>query len=140
MKLIQPDTARAALAAGRLLGGMDELCTYAYDVCRRSISTENIAQWLTFINDPSNSVDGSATPDRLDSIFGHYAAMLRSDVFNFLTITLPNILQADSLPGTGGSASINGRDKLLDIFSEVPFSLFKSVVESPTFQIGSVIC
>lgn len=141
MNLIQPENARAVLAAGCLLGGMSDLCTFAYDVCRNSLSVETIDQWLQFVDTTPSSGDGTATPDLPQtSVFGLYAQRLRDDVFHFL-VTLPEVLestppQQDASSGSGGSSA---RDVLLQAYSRVPFELFKSAVESPTFRIGEYL-
>ncbi|KAH8108169.1 hypothetical protein BXZ70DRAFT_42577 [Cristinia sonorae] len=148
--LVHSENARAALAAACLLGGMDDLCNYAYDICRQSISVDNISEWLEFVETIPTPSDGSSTPiepqhlpPSRTAVFGPYAERLKSDVFSFLVVTLPNILNINgvSSPGTPQgdrhSPSDAGRDTLLQVFSRVPFDLFKAAVESPTFQIGS---
>ncbi len=133
--MIHPQNARAVLAAGCLLGGMDDLCAFAYDVCRRSLSVETIDQWLHFADTIPPSKDGSATPDLPQtSVFGLYAQRIRDDVFHFL-VSLPDILEsAPSQPDTSsGAAATTPRDVLLQVYSRVPFELFKSAVESPAF-------
>ncbi|KAH7889255.1 hypothetical protein F5I97DRAFT_1801567 [Phlebopus sp. FC_14] len=140
INLIRPENARGVLAAGCLLGGMDDLCGYAYEACRQSINVETITEWLEFIDGIPLSSDGTLTPEQpLPSLFGHYAQRLREDVFHFLVVTLPNALEVYSPAATenGSSQGHAGRAALLQIFSLVPFDMFKAAVESPTFQIGS---
>ncbi|OBZ75374.1 BTB/POZ domain-containing protein 2 [Grifola frondosa] len=114
--LIRPENARSVLAGGCLLGGMDDLCGYAYE---------------------------QPLPPPRTAVFGSYADRLRRDVFQFLVVTLPHMLNVGSAatpttPSADGSASADaGRDTLLQVFARVPFDLFKTAVESPTFQIGS---
>ncbi|KAL1756522.1 hypothetical protein FB107DRAFT_261068 [Schizophyllum commune] len=154
LRLVHPDNARGVLAAACLLGGMDELCEFAYDVCRRHISLDNIGSWLDFVEIP-DTTSGSVTPLRSGTpmlpgtptmatppplpqpttLFGLYTQRLRSDVFNFLVVTLPASLDLSDTSQNGSEPS--GRDVLMQIFAQVPFELFKSAVESPTFQIGS---
>ncbi|KIP07968.1 hypothetical protein PHLGIDRAFT_127315 [Phlebiopsis gigantea 11061_1 CR5-6] len=156
---LRPENARAVLAAACLLGGMDDLCAYAYELCRQSISIENIGGWLEFVEaipppppSSSSSSDGSSTPiephqmQSPTAVFGPYAQRLRDDVFHFLAARLPSILNVGvlSTPATpqpdasaGAAPSDAGRDTLLQIYARVPFDLFKAAVESPTFQIGS---
>ncbi|KAF4576447.1 hypothetical protein EYR36_004424 [Pleurotus pulmonarius] len=137
---IRPDNARAVLAAGCLLGGMEELCQYAYEACRQSLSVDNIGHWIEFIGSLPPPSDGSTTPEPLPTtIFGAYADRLREDVFHFLVVTLPEILdvRGTSTPQTQQPQGPSGREVLLQIFSRVPFEIFKAAVESPTFQIGS---
>lgn len=137
LSLIRPDNARGVLAAGCLLGGMDELCGYAYDACRQSISVETINEWLEFIDTIPSSPDGSLTPElSLTSVFGHFAQRLRDDVFHFLVVTLPNALEINSSESDPSQVH-TGRDTLLRVFSLVPFDMFKSAVESRAFEIGS---
>lgn len=137
LTLIRPENARAVLAAGCLLGGMDEFCQWAYEACRRSISVESIGSWMEFLDAIPTSADGSTSPDPPPpSVFGFYAQKLRDDVFHFLVVTLPEVLEVQVAqehvsPGT------NGRDILLQVYSLVPFEMFKAAVESPTFQIGA---
>lgn len=138
MNLIRPENARAVLAAASLLGGMDDLCAYAYGVCRRSLSVDTIDQWLQFVDTIPSSGDGSVTPDLPQtSVFGLYAQRLRDDVFHFL-VTLPEMLEGapSQQDASSASSASNARDVLLQVYSRVPFELFKSAVESPTFRIG----
>ncbi|EIN07815.1 hypothetical protein PUNSTDRAFT_144335 [Punctularia strigosozonata HHB-11173 SS5] len=144
--LVRAENARGVLAAGCLLGGVEELCTYAYEACRQSITVETIDSWLAFSDlgpTPSSALSSPSTPT-MDltphpqlppTIFGLYAHRLRDDVFNFLVVQLPQILGVN--PGTGASPNADGRATLLQIYARVPFDLFKAAVESPTFQIGS---
>lgn len=127
---LDSSNARAVLAAACLLGGMDDLCSYAYQACRDSISVETINEWIEFVDSLSPS-DGSATPSELTkpTIYGPYAAQLRTDVLHFLVVTLPSILEVQSPTSTG-------RETLLQVLARVPFDLFKYTVESPTFLIG----
>ena len=135
LNLIRPDNARAVLAAGCLLGGMDELCQYSYNVCRQSMSVETIGAWIEFI-DSIPQGEGTVTPDLPSTtVFGQYAQRLRDDVFHFLVVTLPEVLEVQQ-PHQEPSSNPNGRDILLRIYSRVPFEMFKSAVESPTFMIG----
>ncbi|KDQ33165.1 hypothetical protein PLEOSDRAFT_1052017 [Pleurotus ostreatus PC15] len=141
---IRPDNARAVLAAGCLLGGMEELCQYAYETCRQSLSVENIVHWIEFIGSLPPPSDGSTTPEPLPTtIFGAYADRLREDVFHFLVVTLPEVLDARGTSTSPPQSQTqqpqgpSGREVLLQIFSRVPFEIFKAAVESPTFQIGS---
>ncbi|THU90681.1 hypothetical protein K435DRAFT_841334 [Dendrothele bispora CBS 962.96] len=135
---IQPHNARAVLAAGCLLGGMEELCEYAYETCKRSISVDTINSWLEFIDKLPATSSGTETPDVSPiSVFGFYAQRIRDDIFHFLVVTLPEILELHSTPnnGTPSSPEPTGREVLLQVFSRVPFEMFKAAVESPNFQI-----
>lgn len=143
LRLIRPDNARAVLAAGCLLGGMDDLCQFAYETCRQSINVNTIGSWLEFVDTlPPSSPDGSSTPDIPPvTVFGHFAQRIRDNVFHFLVVTLPEVLEVhatpDSVPSTPSGSGPSGREVLLQIFSRVPFEMFKAAVESPTFNIGS---
>lgn len=118
---------------------MDDLCQYSYNVCRQSMSVETIGAWVEFIDTIRSSTDGTATPDvPPTSVFGQYAQRLRDDVFHFLVVTLPEILEVQR-PQDEAASVPNGRDVLLQIYSRVPFEMFKSAVESPTFMIGTYI-
>ncbi|KAK7467066.1 hypothetical protein VKT23_004127 [Stygiomarasmius scandens] len=137
---IQSHNARAVLAAGCLLGGMEELCEYAYETCKRSISVDTINSWLEFIDRIPAASNGIETPDVSPvSVFGFYAQRIRDDVFHFLVVTLPEVLELNSpsADGTPSSPELNGREVLLQVFSRVPFEMFKAAIESPNFQIGS---
>ncbi|KAF8626238.1 hypothetical protein AX15_004918 [Amanita polypyramis BW_CC] len=136
LNLIRPDNARAVLAAGCLLGGMNDLCQFACDTCRRSITVDSIGEWLVFVDSIPSPVDGTTTPDLSTiSLFGQYALRLRDDVFHFLVVMLPEILEIHKCPQEQSGAK--GRDLLLQIYARAPFEMFKAAVESPTFQIGS---
>jgi hypothetical protein len=139
--LIRPENARGVLAAGCLLGGMDDLCNYTYDVCCRAINLDTIASWLALVD--TIPPDSAETPESPPSIFGCYAPRFRSDVLHFLIVTLPASLDSGDLlaPSRSDPASLpstpSGRDTLLRVFSQTPFDIFKAAVESPAFQIGS---
>ncbi|EJF62589.1 hypothetical protein DICSQDRAFT_135558 [Dichomitus squalens LYAD-421 SS1] len=147
---IRPENARAVLAAACLLGRMDDLCNYAYEVCRQSISLDTLPSWLEFVDSVPAPSDGSSTPiveqhqHLRTAVFGSYAQRLRDDVFNFLIVTLPNLVNfggqatpTTPLPESSSTPTDAGRDTLLQVFARVPFDLFKAAVESPTFQLGS---
>jgi hypothetical protein len=135
LSLIRPENARAVLAAGCLLGGMDDLCQFAYETCRRSITIDTISEWLSFVEAIPPTADGTATPESSTlSVFGQYTPRLRDDVFHFLVVILPEILEIHKPPQE--QTGQTGRDLLLQIYARAPFELFKSAVESPTFQIG----
>ncbi|KAG6874076.1 hypothetical protein C0995_006933 [Termitomyces sp. Mi166 len=137
LNLIRPHNARSVLAAGCLLGGMDDLCAYAYEACRQSISVDTIGNWVEFIDSIPSSSDGTTTPDLpKTSIFGLYAQRFRDDVFHFLVDTLPEFLDVHHAPSDRSPASgPSGRDVLLQIYSRVPFEMFKTAVESPSFRV-----
>ena len=135
LNLIRPENARAVLAAGCLLGGMEELCQYSYTVCRQSMSVETISSWLEFVDTIPFQTDGTSTPEMPSTtVFGQYAQRLRDDVFHFLVVTLPEVLEVTR--PHHDSSSTSGRDALLQIYARVPFEMFKTAVESPTFMIG----
>ena len=122
---------------------MDDLCNYAYDICRQTINADTIASWLALVD--TIPPDGAATPESPpppSSIFGFYAQRFRSDVLHFLMVTLPASLDsADPLPPSRSDpapqpSAPSRRDTLLRIFSQTPFDIFKEAVESPIFQIG----
>lgn len=100
------------------------------------MSIDNIAEWLKFVDSgPSSSNGLSPTDMPSTSIFGIYAQRLRDDIFSYLVVTLPHVLDIQSTsPVESGSSQ--SRDTLLQVFSLVPFDMFKNAVESPTFQIG----
>lgn len=128
------------LAAGCLLGGMEDLCQYAYEVCRRSLSVETIGAWLDFIDAiPPPPSNGSASPEAVPTVFGHFAQRLREDVFHFLVVTLPEVLEVRQPPQPDAVAGSTGRDVLLQVYAQVPFEMFKTAVESPTFNIGTFL-
>jgi hypothetical protein len=136
LNLIRPENARAVLAAGCLLGGMDDLCQFAHETCRRSITVDNIGEWLAFVDTIPPSAEGK--PDLSSvSLFGQYALRLRNDVLHFLVVVLPEVLEIHK-PSQEQHHGTKGRDVLLRIFARAPFELFKAAVESPTFQIGAL--
>lgn len=97
------------------------------------MSIETISLWLEFVDNVPSSTDGSASPSL--SVFGQYAQRLRDDVFHFLVVTLPEVLEVTRSPHDPMSSS-SGRDALLQIYARVPFEMFRAAVESPTFSIG----
>ncbi|KAH9929649.1 hypothetical protein B0H21DRAFT_781135 [Amylocystis lapponica] len=148
LNLIRPENARAVLAAGCLLGHMDDLCNYAYQVCRQSITVDNISSWLEFVDAIPSPSDGRSTPiephqlsPSRTAVFGPYAQRLKEDLLMFLVVALPNALnvggQATPVTPHPDETPDAGRDALLQVYARVPFDLFKAAIESPTFQIGS---
>jgi len=150
LNMINPQNARAVLAAGCLLGRMDDFCNYAYEVCRQTITVDNISSWLEFVDTIPTPSDGTSTPveqhqlpPSRTAVFGPYAQRLRDDIFNFLVVTLPHMLNVGgqatpASPHPDGNVPPDaGRETLLQVFALVPFDMFKAAVESPTFQIGS---
>ena len=136
---------------------MHDLCEHAYEACRQSITQTSVHEWLEFVESVSCTPpqSGSASPQvnvqsitSTTSVFGPYAQRLRDDVLEYLVVTLPaalNIPQRGPANGTvspspeshsPSSQHGSGRDALLDVFSRVPFDLFKTAMESPAFQIG----
>jgi hypothetical protein len=105
------------------------------------MNVDTIAEWLKFVDSPPTSSGMSPTDMHSTSVFGIYAQRLRDDIFNYLVVTLPNLLEAHSTsPAEPGlSQCAGGRDTLLRVFSLVPFDMFKTAVESPIFQIGTLL-
>jgi len=100
------------------------------------MSVETISLWLEFIDSPPSSTDGSTSPGMPStSVFGQYAQKLRDDVFHFLVVTLPEVLEVTRTQQDSMTIS-SGRDALLQIYARVPFEMFRAAVESPTFSIG----
>lgn len=119
---------------------MDDLCIYSYETCKRSMSIDNIADWLKFVDSGPSSDSLSPTEMSSTSIFGLYAQRLRNDIFTYLVVTLPHVLAIQSTSPVESDSS-QSRDTLLQVFSLIPFDMFKTAVESPTFQIGMpLIC
>lgn len=93
--------------------------------------------WLEFVDSTRGAGgDGASTPDLpTTSVFGVYAQRLRDEVFHYLVVMLPEVLEVQN-PSQDSPSGRTGRDALLQVYSQVPFEMFKSAVESPTFQIG----
>jgi len=100
------------------------------------MSVETIGLWLEFADNAPSSTDGSTSPGMPStSVFGQYAQKLRDDVFHFLVVTLPEVLEV-TRPQQDPMTTSSGRDALLQIYARVPFEMFRAAVESPTFSIG----
>jgi hypothetical protein len=98
------------------------------------MSVQTVVPWLEFVDSVPSSADGSTSPNMPStSVYGQYAQKLRDDVFHFLVVTLPEVLEV-TRPQQDSSSS--GRDALLQIYARVPFEMFRAAVESPTFSIG----
>lgn len=145
---IRPENARGVLAAACLLGHMDDLANYAYEICRQSITLDTLPTWLEFVELFPAPSDGSATPvveqNMRTAVYGPYAQRLRDDVFHFLIVTLPNLVNfgekaTPTTPLSEGASqhSDAGRETLVQVFARVPFDLFKAAIESPAFQLGA---
>lgn len=153
---LTPENSRAVLAAACLLGGMDDLCMAAYEICRDTISTETIQDWLHLLDgyrpSPSPSSPATSNPGTPVAevnghgpmgILGTYGKRLREDVFSFLVVTLPVSLQAfpthsqrAAPAAVDGAMAESGLDALLRIYAMLPFDVFKHAVESPAFPVG----
>ncbi|KAF8528221.1 hypothetical protein BU17DRAFT_73822 [Hysterangium stoloniferum] len=139
LEMLRPNNARAVLAAACFLGGLPDLCAYAYETCRASISVDTVDEWVRFVETiPAPPEEGGPT-DVPTSVFGPYAGQLRADVFQFLVATLPHDLQA--FPGSEGAQAANGGasglESLLHIYARVPFDMFKQAIEAQELPIGS---
>jgi len=135
--MLRPNNARAVLAAACFLGGLPDLCSYAYDTCRSSIAVDTIDEWLQFVETIPPPPEEGRPVDVPSSVFGPYAAKLRADVFHFLVVTLPQTLQAfPAATSDGADGRAAGLDNLLHVYARVPFDIFKHAVESPEFPIG----
>ena len=139
--------ARAVLAAACLLGGVNDLCERAYHVCKDSIRVDSIEDWLKWVDDHSSpfrshspsssavSTPRSPSPQSAQevpvaSIYGPYAQMLRDDVLEFLTVSLPSILLADS-ETSKTEMSGDATEALLRVFSRVPFDSQSTPTQTP---------
>src|SRR5260221_11773322 len=101
---------------------MEELCQYSYTACRQSMSVETIGLWLEFVDNVPSSTDGSTSPSMPSiSIFGQYAQKLRDDVFHFLVVTLPEVLEVTKAQHDSMLNS-SGRDACLQIYELLPFA------------------
>lgn len=116
---IQPSNAREALAAACLLGGMDELCSYSYEMCVRSLTPESIDEWIKFVDGMPSSQEAAEA-----HLLGQYAPKLQQRVFDYLVKTLPDVLLQ----------AADGRSKLVHIYSGAPFDIFKAALESTSFK------
>lgn len=120
---IQPSNAREALAAACLLGGMDELCSYSYEMCVRSLTPESIDEWIKFVDGMPSSQEAAEA-----HLLGQYAPKLQQRVFDYLVKTLPDVLLQ----------AADGRSKLVHIYSGAPFDIFKAALESTSFKTGAI--
>jgi hypothetical protein len=148
-KMLSPANARATLASACLLGGMEELCAKAYTICKESIRVDTIEEWLAWADahqalHPSSALNGHSpntsapstprspsSPSPLSaqerqvsagpSIFGPYAQMLRDDALEFLIVSLPAILIADTNESDKSEIGGEALEALLRVFSRVSF-------------------
>jgi hypothetical protein len=103
---------------------------------------DTITGWLDFADAIPPLSDGASTPGMSPtSVFGQYAQRLKDDVFRFLVVTLPTVLEISSSSPAQSESSTSlvkdsGRDTLLQIYSRVPFDMFKAAVESTAFHVG----
>ncbi|KZT44112.1 hypothetical protein SISSUDRAFT_334510 [Sistotremastrum suecicum HHB10207 ss-3] len=142
LRSINTANARGVLAAGCLLGGMNELCVQAYEMCQQSISAETIDDWIQFADKRAHlaSTQGEIIPNSFDD----YANRLRAHVMQFIIVDLPSHLHAFSgeasspgATGANGSMPADGMEILLNVYSRIPFDIFKAAVESPALAVGS---
>jgi len=150
LQLVHPQNALSVLASACYLGGMDDLAAHAYAVCKSSVSLDTLPAWIEFVESlVGDDVDlKTMTSDREKdgsnvrrSILGIYAERLRDDVMNFFIAALPKELGAfdpqPSVPPPSAqtpSASPDrpsGYEAYLRLFTLLPYSLFKSCIESP---------
>ena len=97
---------------------------------------ETIGLWLEFVDNVPSSPDDTTSPTMPSTaVFGQYAQRMRDDVFHFLVVTLPEVLEVTK-PQQDSMSNPSGRDALLQIYARVPFDMFRAAVESPTFSIG----
>lgn len=117
--LVTASNARAVLATAYLFGS-PALVQRAYAVCSSSLSADNVAQYVNWLDQRiPNSANGFSAD------YGEYSQRLRSDIINFLIRTLPNSVGSN-------------RQALVDAYAALPYELFKSCVESPDLPIEAM--
>ena len=139
LEAIHPHNARSVLAAACLLGGMDELANYTYQLALSSVSVETVMEWLDFLDSLPADTESHGT------VFGPYARQMREDIFQFLVVSLPLSLEAftsgesPASPVAGAvkpaGAEASGQEALLQVYARLPFDLFKRAMESQQFPL-----
>jgi len=151
LQLVHPQNALSVLASACYLGGMDDLAAHAYSVCKSSISLDSLPTWIEFVESiVGDDIDQKALPsdrekdgsnDVRRSILGVYAERLRDDVMHYFVAVLPRELaafdpQPTAPPTTTQTPSASpdrpsGYEVYLRLFTLLPYSVFKSCIESP---------
>ncbi|KAL7410658.1 hypothetical protein BDY24DRAFT_417752 [Mrakia frigida] len=103
---------RSVLASAVLLGSMDDLASLALEKCLLSISAPTILDWVEAL-----------TPAHLMS-YGPYGQPIKAAVEHYLASTLPR---------EGGAETSEPSKELVEVYSRLPFELFKSSIESASF-------
>ncbi|WWD08895.1 hypothetical protein V865_007009 [Kwoniella europaea PYCC6329] len=168
LNLINPTNARSILATSYLFGGMPELIHHSYELIKSSISPQNIIdliQWVsqsgdihssssangfskTLPNGTGTGPNGTGNSTMYGSIgsssgnissgdnwlegesrYGEWTNRLKDDIVNYLLHQLPS-----SYP----PSSITTQPEISSIFSQLPYELFKLVLESKEFPFGSM--
>ncbi|WWD16618.1 hypothetical protein CI109_101047 [Kwoniella shandongensis] len=157
---VSPSNSRSVLATAFLLGGMPELVHHAYTICRDTLDSTNINEYVNWIGSSSanhlngfrdastmyGSVkvqDGQATVQRSSESegsiwaeeshprYGEWTIRLKHDIADFLLRVLPEQI------GEEGK-SLTNDPRLLSTYVNLPYDLFKSCVESPDLPIPSM--
>nr|XP_019004712.1 uncharacterized protein I203_02835 [Kwoniella mangroviensis CBS 8507]OCF68173.1 hypothetical protein I203_02835 [Kwoniella mangroviensis CBS 8507] len=143
--LINPTNARSILATSHLFGGVPELVHHSYELIKSSISPQNIIdliQWVSQSGDirSSSSANGYAksgsgnisSDDNWlegESRCGEWTNRLKDDIVNYLLHQLPS-----SYP----PSSMTTQPEITSIFSQLPYELFKLILENKQFPFGSM--
>ena len=163
INLVTPTNARSVLATACLLGGMEDLCTHAYELCKTTMTLENIQNWLEFLSTipfPSApSSPRSASPLQTPIENGvHQTQALQNGYSQWsgfpqqppsppppsaifgpyaerLRSEVFHFLVA-TLPDQLTATGSNPSEVLVNVYSHLPFDYFKAAVESPDFPIG----
>ncbi|WVQ62721.1 uncharacterized protein L199_000869 [Kwoniella botswanensis] len=144
--LINPTNARSILATSYIFGGMPELIHHSYELIKSSIGPQNIIdliQWVSQSGDIHSSSSANGFPKTVpngnissgdnwlegESRYGEWTNRLKDDIVNYLLHQLPS-----SYP----LSSITTQPEITSIFSQLPYELFKLILESKEFPFGSM--
>ncbi|KAK8861461.1 hypothetical protein IAR55_002281 [Kwoniella newhampshirensis] len=154
---VNPSNARSVLATAFLFGGMPELVHYAYTICRDSLDSSNINEYVNWIASSSGAhanglrdastmygsvkvFDGQATVEKSSESdwaeeshprYGEWTVRMKHDIVDYLLRVLPEGIIED-----GKTLSTDPR--LLSTYVNLPYDLLKSCVESPDLPFASM--
>ncbi|KAF8334283.1 uncharacterized protein EI90DRAFT_3121610 [Cantharellus anzutake] len=163
MNLVTPANARSVLATACLLGGMEELCAHAYELCKTTITLENAHNWVEFLSTipfssaPSSPRSASPLPTPNENGIPHnhhfqngytqwsgYTQHPPAPPPSAIFGPYAERLRGDvfhflvvALPGQLAAAGSNVSEVLVNVYSQLPFEYFKAAIESPEFPIGN---
>ncbi|WWC68782.1 uncharacterized protein I206_102717 [Kwoniella pini CBS 10737] len=146
--LIKQNNAKSILATSYLFGGMPELVNHSYEIIKSSIDPSNIIEMIEWLSQPvdilsngfrngngdlnntnHNQILNKENWEENENRYGEWTAKLKKDVIDYL---LNQLFEKYSI------YDLTKSNEILNLFSKLPYELFKFILESNKLKINSM--